>query len=123
MNLLNPALKLVKQIREIRVSKMEDLKEMEAMISTGQWIVIASAASADGKTYLFSLGRVCGESAERMEEWKVLQQVITAVIASGDYSYKDATLAIGKVSNELNGRARNLMLDASIRDIMKKPMV
>lgn len=55
----NPALPLVKEVAEIRVCGLHDLKTMAAMLSTGKWITMAAAVSKDGSTFLFSMGRVC----------------------------------------------------------------
>ena len=56
MGIKNPALPLVKEIREIVVFDQNDVKEMAAMLSTGKWIAIAAAQRVD--SCLISMGRV-----------------------------------------------------------------
>ena len=47
---------LLRYVREIR--ETQDIKELAAMLSSGEWIAIAASVSGDGKSILFSVGRV-----------------------------------------------------------------
>lgn len=53
----NPALRLVKEVKEFHVKTLADMKPAVELLSTGEWIVISAAGSEEH--YLFSLGRVC----------------------------------------------------------------
>lgn len=53
MDVKNLLLRYVKEIRET-----QDIKELATMLSSGEWIAIAAAVSGDGKSILFSVGRV-----------------------------------------------------------------
>ena len=47
---------LLRHVKEIR--ETQDIKELAAMLSSGEWIAIAASVSGDGKSILFSIGRV-----------------------------------------------------------------
>ena len=47
---------LLRYVKEIR--ETQDIKELAAMLSSGEWIAIAASVSGDGKSVLFSVGRV-----------------------------------------------------------------
>lgn len=50
---VNPALLLVKEVRETR-----DIKEVAETLAQGNWVVISVLLDTDG-TALYSMGRVC----------------------------------------------------------------
>lgn len=54
MDVKSLLLRYVKEIRET-----QDIKELATMLSSGEWIAIAASVSGDGKSILFSVGRVC----------------------------------------------------------------
>lgn len=53
MDVKSLLLRYVKEIRET-----QDIKELATMLSSGEWIAIAASVSGDGKSILFSVGRV-----------------------------------------------------------------
>lgn len=52
---IRPELSYVKQVREISVKELSNVKEIAALLSTGKWIAMTAIETKDG--YLFSLGR------------------------------------------------------------------
>ena len=54
MKPMNPVLPMVKEVRETT-----DLKEVAALLTSGDWVAIAAAPNGDG-SYLFVMGRVNG---------------------------------------------------------------
>lgn len=55
---IRPELAHVKQVKEIHIKEISDVKEIAALLSTGKWIAMTAIEKKDG--YLFSLGRTGG---------------------------------------------------------------